>query len=284
MLQKLSNLFSSSKTSYPNQVAPAASCPPESLRPPFRFALLRPVQLYGFLPWVRSSPNPGFLYLQDPGPAQLSYILGPDWQSRLITIKENPQELPKNVRLGPDYQSRLEYIPISSDDDEEAEHCLRMNRCGAVLVKSQTEVRQRIHDFRSDPYPPYSLQETEKDIFGWPAQGVWELRIPKEVWRCTGVDGCGRCSIDNFGAMLEWEEKYGSERDRIKEVQRQVREQKDMDGVCAVLRDAGATFYTDIEHCPEAVEVGLLTVNKTRNDLAPPEAPGSGGWWWKEDT
>ena len=220
---------------------PPASCRPNPSRPSVRLAWLQLIELYGFPPTALSNPNANFLFLQDPGLAYLSYILGEDWQSRLRVHHD---------RHSKDYR----YLPIPGNDADEAEHCLRMRRCGAISVKDLDEVQARKND--DGPGSLWPLQETEKYIFGWPESGgVWVFRIPREVWK-SSIPEPG--SPDYIRAIFEYEENYARLSDKIEGMQRSIKEQSEMDGVCDILSDAGAIWYPDIKDCSEAQDMNLV--------------------------
>lgn len=55
-------------------------------------------------------------------------------------------------------------------------------------------------------------------------------------------------------------EQYDVECERFAVLEREIRGQEDMDGVCDVLQAAGAVRYPRVEDCPEVVGLGLLGV------------------------
>lgn len=246
------------KTPPPPYFFPRNSCSPTLFRPSARLRLDETTHLciYGYLPRARQADNPGFLSLNNPPPAYVSYIMGSDWRDQLVPYESRDS-------TNPNYQ----YVPIPRDDDaDEAWHCLRMRRCGALHVQDVHELAERQG---SQDWP---VQAAERQVFGWPAGGgVWVLRLPKR--------GGELGSLDEELAALE-EEDHG-ELERVGAHLAKLREQASMEGICRVLEEAGAVFYSDPTECSEVREMGLLDPEEGSNDLVPPEGPGD-EWQWRE--
>ena len=91
-------------------------------------------------------------------PAETSYILGPDWKPHIIvTTSNNPNH------------KEWSYISIPNDPVNEADHCFRMRRCGAI--------RESLPSFGpQSPSEPLNKQ-MKGQIMGWPSDGgVWYFR------------------------------------------------------------------------------------------------------------
>jgi hypothetical protein len=43
----------------------------------------------------------------------------------------------------------------------------------------------------------------------------------------------------------------------LEKLELEIRAQTDMEGVCGVLKNAGALYYENIEECPEVINLGL---------------------------
>lgn len=182
--------------------------------------------------------------------------MGPDWRSHLVS----PPAYTHNPNfIGPPTEqvNNYSYIPIPRDDNDEAQHCLRLKRCGGLWVNDVSEWAGRQNP---NEWP---LQASDKLIFGWPSHaaggGVWVLRIPKAGLRRGDGDGDG----DGMGSLsleagLEAIEESDREGEKMVLLAMRVREQEYMDGVCDVLKEAGAVYYKDLVECPEILELGLL--------------------------
>ena len=182
--------------------------------------------------------GPPLLYLRGDAPAYVSYIMGDNWRSRL---REDHQT--SDVHIFHDGEVILRpsatTLPLqeSQEDFEASEraHCIRMRRCGAVAVRSETDV---IFEETGAEALPYQL-------FGWPASsGVWILRsYPTEHSQQNTV--LPATALDEM-------------QERLALASEALRQQSDMEGVCRVLKNAGGHFYSRIENCPEVVKLRLL--------------------------
>lgn len=250
MFSGLASFFATRQTApapSPVQSTKAYTWYPRFRYPYVRLSLLHNAnpQVYGHLSRSRISRGLGCLHLDNPSNAYLIYILGPDWRSRLVV----PPDHSLNTKSkGRSKVHGYSYIPIPDDDDDEDEHCLRMKRCGARLV-----VPGDGSDMDEQDRP---IQAGERQIFGWPlAGGAWIYRIPPEGLRLD------RESYDDddawLGAALGVVERGEPEIRALEELQWKIRAQTDMEGVCAVLKHAGAIYYENIEECPEVLDLGL---------------------------
>lgn len=125
-------------TPFPPQ-SRAATCHASPLRLFARLSLPNKYhsQIFGYLPRAREDPNPGFLYLTNPVLASL-HIMGPDWRSHLISPPESTPN-PKSMENPTSLIRNFSYMPIPHDDNNEAQHCLRMKRCGALWEENVLE-------------------------------------------------------------------------------------------------------------------------------------------------
>jgi hypothetical protein len=142
------------------------------------------------------------------------------------------------------------YIPVPDDDEDydEDEYCLRMKRCGALLVvpgdDSLLEPQGRV------------IQAGERQIFGWPsAGGVWIYRILPEGLRLEW--GAYDSDIDWLEAAATVVERGEPEIEALEELELEIRAQTDMEGVGRVLKNAGAMYYENIEECSEVLDLSL---------------------------
>ena len=267
MLSAIYNLLpfqSQSSHSYPD-ATPACHGylhPFPSSRPSVRLYLVSGQSscLYGYLPYARGDPDPGYLFIDDPPLTTLDYVSGSDWRTR---VEEPPGSSTIATSGMIDSQrSNESYIP-RTDGDDEAEHCLRMKRCGALWADPTTSFMER----RDMP-----VQAAENQIFGWPSQkaggGVWVLRIPK-IWRRPFP-----FDMDAMMKQMQEEERHG---DQMKSLKERLKKQDDMDSACEVLRDAGAVHYERIEECPEVVELDLLRLESGTDALV--QSDGSHSPW-----
>ncbi|KAH8586689.1 hypothetical protein B0O99DRAFT_602291 [Bisporella sp. PMI_857] len=103
------------------------------------------IELNGFPASEATSGNPGFLQMQNPYPAAISYVLGKDWGLRLNT----------SVWCNDESKCGVGYIFVSDDPVDEASHCLRMRRCGATY-------RERYRAW--DTYPQEPLNGVNKNM------------------------------------------------------------------------------------------------------------------------
>jgi len=225
---------------YPDTGSPRFKCPY------VRLSLVHNAnpQVYGHLSRTRISEGLGFLHLSDPPNAYLSYVLGLDWRSRVITPPDHfLNTKPNGCRKVPGYSC----IPVPDDDDED-EHSLRMKRCGARLVVPDDDSCLELQD--------RSVKAGERQIFGWPsAGGVWIYRIPPAGLRID--PGCYGDDNGWLEASLGVLERGEPEIKALEELQVKIRAQTNMEGVCGVLKNAGALYYENIEECPEALDLGL---------------------------
>ena len=139
----------------PYYPANASSCRPASLLwPSVRLTLHhgRYPELYGF-PQSTTSQKLGYLNLSDPPPAFLSYILGPDWHSRIVIPPDDASNTKEN---GCSRVNGYSYIPKPDKEEDETEHCLRMKRCGARNIDLGSTM-----ELLNQP-----IQESERQIFG----------------------------------------------------------------------------------------------------------------------
>jgi len=234
-------VLSLAQFTYPHTGPPRFECPY------VRLALVHNAnpQVYGHLSRTRISEGLGCLHLSDPPNAYLSYVLGPDWRSRLTTPPDHVLNTKSNGRRRkvPGYSC----IPVPDDDDED-EHCLRMKRCGARLVVPDDDSLLEPQD--------RSIQAGERQIFGWPsAGGVWIYRIPPAGLRIN--PGCYGDDNGWLEAALDVLERGEPEIKALEKLELEIRAQTDMEGVCGVLKNAGALYYENIEECPEVMNLGL---------------------------
>lgn len=120
----------------------------------------------GLLPRHPGGGSSGYLYIRQPCPAEISYILGPDWKSHIIVTTSN------NLK-----HKEWSYISIPNDPVNEANHCFRITRCGAM--------REGLPSF-GPQWPPDPLNKKMKvQIMGWPSDGsVWvfpKSSIPEDL-------------------------------------------------------------------------------------------------------
>ena len=109
---------------------------------------------------------------------------------------------------------------------------------------------------------------------------MWWYQIPKFRWRRSDEDWDFGTQAGLEAAMESMEESV-REQEKMAPFEVKLRKQEDMDGVCDVLREAGAVYYKNMRECPEVVGLGLLAAQTGRNGLVPPEGP-CGGWKWRE--
>ncbi|MDI1487965.1 MAG: hypothetical protein OHK93_007239 [Ramalina farinacea] len=222
--------------------------------------------LYGYPPRAKDCPDPGYLYLSDPTNADLRYILGLSWRRQIVLPSASP-EAGNTKENGCSRLNEYSYIPIPRDDLNEAQHCLRMKRCGAQfiisegwpLLESKMEEKQ------------YNQRATMQ-IFGWPdSGGVWIYRIPRIYLGLSDDDPPRDIGGDLEAGLkaLETREAEGID-EKMSYLKMNIEAQDNMDGVCDILRDTGGEFYKSLEDCPEVVDLGLLTPDISRNDWLPP--------------
>jgi len=208
-------------------------------------------QTYGRLSRTSIYQGLGCLHLSNPPHAYISYILGPDWRSRLVTPPEHYLNT-KSTRRSKNDHSKVpgySYIPVPYDDDNhnEDEHYLRMKRCEARLVVPNDDSWLEAQD--------QPIQAGEKQIFGWPsAGGVWVYWIPPAGLR---LDPGYYNEHDWLETAIRYMEQGEPEREALDALQLEIRAQTHMEGVCGVLKNAGAMYYENIEECPEVSELGL---------------------------
>jgi len=88
--------------------------------------------------------------------------VGSDWRSHLISPPESTQN-PNIIENPTSLVRKFSYIPIPRDYDSEAQHCLRMKRCGGLWAEN-------VGGWLGPQMPPEGpLQAAEKQIFGWPS-------------------------------------------------------------------------------------------------------------------
>jgi len=197
------------------------------------------ITMCGILPRKSNGRLSGYLSLIDPSPAEISYILGPDWQSQIITmLSESPDKEERKV------------IPVPDDLRDEANHCLLMRRCGAM--------REGLPhgDYLTSPDPLDSGMGQQ--IMGWPSYGgvcvlprskISEYRLTLKELESIGAEDCGppRAEDDPYVKKVMFGIK--------------LQKQDDMDGFCKVLLEAGGTYYENIEDCLEVLRLGLATTD-----------------------
>ena len=238
-----------------------ASCPPNQVIPTVR--LQGRDWLFGFAPASSTNTTRGFFYIDRPSEAQLSYILGPEWRSLIIT-KAYPK-IDSHMRPISGQVVTSQYIARPDDDeDNEAEHCLRMRRCGAVFVTGLEQMRA-LTDHNVNGGAPFGLQEIERHIFGWPETGgVWIYRIPQEVFAAHDAHTSGT------GPLYLRPDNYEDVVAAVNNLKINVKKQEDMQQVVNLLKDAGASFYDNIEDCPEVVKLKLVSPTKNGEEIIPP--------------
>ncbi|EPE24103.1 hypothetical protein GLAREA_07953 [Glarea lozoyensis ATCC 20868] len=171
--------------------------------------------------------------LDRPMPAQLNYILDPDWRERLMVTTFNYRDVKEYT-----------YIRAPDDPEDEAEHCLRMRRCGAdaLLYNVTTHVLQERLSAAS------AMQ-----IMGWPSSGgVWMYRVPQSWYagksleeRFAGAPPYSQMGLDNPAVMLE-------------KVNGDLRGCGGMDEFCEVLRGYGGVYFGDVRKCRAVVGLRLV--------------------------
>jgi hypothetical protein len=191
--------------------------------------------IYGFHVPTPNSPSPSYLAIPYSSPAIRSYILGPAWESRLTNI--------------PPHSHRC--IPIPDDPADEARHCLLMKRFGAELEDAT---------LTGEPGPavrnPYH-NISKMQIMGWPTTGgVWVYRLPEALFRVTTVEE----DMAYLGRIASGEEE--DHEHELYELKRRLSQQVTMEDYCDVLKEKGATFYSDPAMCPEVKILGLLKHEK----------------------
>ena len=196
-----------------------------------------PPEMWVPLPHFGNS-GPPLLYLRGDVPAYVNYIMGEDWRSRLRGDYHT-----NNAHMFHDGEVILRPSTTTSSSQESQEdleaseraHCLRMRRCGAVAVRSEVDVI----------FEETGGQKWLDHLFGWPAAGgVWILRsYPMETVR--------QDYILETTVMDQMSELVAFAREAI-------RQQSDMGGLCRVLKEAGAQFYSNIEDCTEVKKLRLL--------------------------
>lgn len=121
--------------------------------------------------------GPPLLYLKGDVPAYVSYIMGEDWRSGLIHDHHTSNKRKFNDGKVILRRSSTPSTSQESQEDLEASeraHCLRMRRCGAVAVRSETDIIFEETGVDNRPY----------HVFGWPSKGgVWMLRSSPEQLR-----------------------------------------------------------------------------------------------------
>jgi hypothetical protein len=136
------------------------------------------------------------------------------------------------------------YIPAPDDVDDEAEHCMRMRRCGADALLSNVSM--------------HVLQErlsasSQMHIMGWPSGGgVWVYRVPQSWYSGKSIEEQLASSppyshfrLDNPGVMLN-------------KVRGELRGCEDMEQFCEVLERYGGDYYEDIMDCRAVVHLRLF--------------------------
>ncbi|KAH8586690.1 hypothetical protein B0O99DRAFT_643864 [Bisporella sp. PMI_857] len=191
-------------------------------------------QLFGFPPLKPPARFSGHLKIADPYPAVLSYVLGAEWLSHLITTTAHNASDSWEVS----------HIPVPNDPTDEAAHCFKMRRCGATY---QGQYRPW------ESQPPESLNDIKDYIMGWPSDGgVWVLRLPPGLFETRDLEE----AMEYLGRIDDGTEvNYELEHRQLKE---KLREQKDMDGYSKVLKHEGAMYFKDPKDCPEILRFGLL--------------------------
>jgi hypothetical protein len=193
-------------------------------------------------------------YLYNPSKASLSYIMGDDWRSQLRSDHPpRPKALPYDgdVVLRPSVsKSDKGTCHFPPDDDlaaqtEERAHSLRMRRCGAVAICSESDM-SRYESERADYVQDY--------LFGWPdGGGVWVLRAPWLSAETKPPVGARRPDEE----IMESNLKRARERRVFRNIAKTLKQQEDMEDVCRVLEESGAQYHATIDDCPEAVELNL---------------------------
>ena len=165
--------------------------------------------------------------------------MGQHWQNRLTTMEGQEgqvilrQTLTENTDTG--NNTHLE--------TDEEQHCLRMRRCGAVVLWSKIDVIRR-----QTPYYGIPPQPAERQVFGWPqAGGVWVLRKPSTVEGLT---------LEEAYEVLMNDTK-GEEHEAYRNAVAELRNATDMNAVCEVVKNAGGQFFSMVTDCPEVQTLGL---------------------------
>ncbi|KAF4627301.1 hypothetical protein G7Y89_g10860 [Cudoniella acicularis] len=195
--------------------------------------------IYGFPPLKPSSEWPSYFEIPNSSPAIRSYILGPNWESRLVKIP------PINR-----WNYTQECIPTPSDPIDEAKHCLLMKRCGAQLHETTPAGVEAARG--SNLY--HKLRR--KQIMGWPAAGgVWIYRLPEELFEDKSLEE-GMEYLDRVASGEEPDYEH-----ELNVLKLRLSQQLDMEGYCKVLQEAGAVFYPDPAECPEVKILDLWGKN-----------------------
>ena len=111
-------------------------------------------------------PGPPFLYLRGEILAYVEFIVGQNWRNALTTMDGQEGQVILRPALTDDGGESTSTQPW-----DEEQHCLRMRRCGAIIVSSETEIVLRETAFYITPRQP-----AERQVFGWPKKG--------ECWCC----------------------------------------------------------------------------------------------------
>lgn len=120
-----------------------------------------------------------------------------------------------------------------------------MRRCGAVPVSTELEASfyEELHQDRSTP----------KRLYGWSSNGaVWILRSSEvSLMRRT-------IATDSANSGHEQQVVEGSTDAYMQDTWQAMKGEKDMEGVCRVLEDAGAALHSNIGDCAEAVQASMV--------------------------
>lgn len=188
----------------------------------------------GFVVFLSHFENAGepILYLSGEIPVYVDYVMGRDWHARLRSDYETPS--------GFTFRYGRVILRQNSREKDPREHSIRLLRCGAIAVRSESNVI-------ADHGPPRS-----QNLFGWPESGgVWILRsVP------PGHDETKRTmrfglSPGDFVEIHEMQMQSWDAREQLKH-------QHDTESVCRVIERAGGQFYLDISDCPETMHLQLL--------------------------
>jgi hypothetical protein len=209
------------------------------------------LRIYGFpseLPWdvplhdSFAETGPPVMFLCNPFPAYANYIMGSGWQQRLESVEgEEGQVILRDLTTcnDPAVDQGQDKATIQQDEDK---HCLRMRRCGAIVVYSTVSITMREQMPYCEP-----LQPSEKQYFGWPKDGgVCILRSPFVAWRYLPLE-----------RQLEWLRHNSFEEfERIEQVwagiELRLKDAETMEAVCDILTSEGGQYYENLSDCPEA--------------------------------
>lgn len=191
-------------------------------------------------------------FLPGDSPACVEYVMGNEWRSQLrndygrsstdAVILRPSAVISNDTECG---RASVNSLDAAAEVEDRA-HSLRMRRCGAVAICSESDARHYDYDRKSN-VPQY--------LFGWPSDGgVWILRSSWSTRSPIPPGGDHRSHeeiMDDNWRKVEIDEAYVTFAETLKQ-------HDDMEDVCQALKESGAQFYVNIEDCPEAVMMNLV--------------------------